>query len=48
MQYAMNSIVQEGNHFGVVDAFEQKEVLEFGATYKKLVAKAVSSCIDKW
>jgi len=32
-----------GSHFGVVDAFEQKEVLEFGVTYKELVAKEVSS-----
>jgi hypothetical protein len=43
MQYAMNSTVQEGSHFGVLDAFEQKEVLEFGVTYKELVAKEVSS-----
>ena len=43
MRYAMNSTVPEGSHFGVVDAFEQKEVLEFSVTYKELVAKEVSS-----
>jgi hypothetical protein len=41
MQYAINSTVQEGSHSGVVDAFEQNEVLEFGVTYEELVAKEV-------
>jgi hypothetical protein len=43
MGYAINSTMQEGSHFGVEDAFERKEVLEHGATYKELVAKEVSS-----
>jgi hypothetical protein len=44
MRYATNSTVQEGSHFGAVDASEQKAVLEFGVTYKELVAKTVSNC----
>lgn len=34
MRYTINSTVHEGNHFGVGDAFQLKDILEYGATQR--------------